>query len=301
MNLNPSQALLTLFKQGEGVCFGRHFKDTRVQPLTQSLVEDVSQFEFFCINPLLIDRDLEPPEWGHPDVGRRAGVNVTTFRSFLIECDKGSLDEQREYIDRLQIPYCMATYSGSKSIHFVVSLQNDVTSEEWVAAAERLAVLIKGADRKALTDRVRFSRMPSHIRKDKGREQSLVFLDINRRPTLEDLNKMLDYRGANVPTYKRILGPRKIYSRTDDGGIKMPEYYTDLYEGRTNLGTGERHAALQKFSLWLCRQGVEEDSITEMLFRVAENYGMTDEPGRDIDTEIDQLIIWSQKAAARSP
>jgi len=56
--------------------------------------------------------------------------NVTAFRSFLIEMDSGSLAEQKSYIEASGLPYSLCVFSGSKSLHYAVTLEHDLPSLE---------------------------------------------------------------------------------------------------------------------------------------------------------------------------
>lgn len=69
----------------------------------------------------------------------RQDYNCTAFRNFLIEMDFGALDKQLEYIKQIKMPYSAVVFSGNKSLHFLISLDEDLPSEniyrffsEWI-------------------------------------------------------------------------------------------------------------------------------------------------------------------------
>jgi len=55
---------------------------------------------------------------------------VTAFRSFLVEMDSGLLADQKKYIEDSGLPYSLCVFSGSKSLHFAVTLDHDLPSLE---------------------------------------------------------------------------------------------------------------------------------------------------------------------------
>lgn len=66
----------------------------------------------------------------NPIKGWREDANCTAFRSFLIEMDTGDLKHQLEYIKTLGLPYSACVFSGNKSLHFLVTVDQDFPDEE---------------------------------------------------------------------------------------------------------------------------------------------------------------------------
>lgn len=154
-----------LFKPNEFTCFGATKFDTAIKPAS-----DWAGEQFYSINPLK---------------GSRADANVTAYRNYLLEFDSGSIAEQMELVNTLQIPYSMITYSGSKSLHVIIALDQSLP-DEWTyrAYGELLHRKCPQADR-ATKNPSRFSRAPGAIRPDTGRSQDLVSL--RRTITLAEL------------------------------------------------------------------------------------------------------------------
>lgn len=98
----------TLFDPEDKVCWGATKYDTASRPIRYVEVDE----QFVCLNALK---------------GTRADANVTKFRNILIEFDKTSLEQQ--LADVRQIPYSTLVFSGSKSHHAVISLEDPIPDE----------------------------------------------------------------------------------------------------------------------------------------------------------------------------
>lgn len=64
----------------------------------------------------------------NPATKTRRSEDVTSFRNFLVEFDDMSLTTQLEKMDAIGFPYSAVTFSGNKSLHFIISLENPVSS-----------------------------------------------------------------------------------------------------------------------------------------------------------------------------
>lgn len=175
--------LNVLFDAGEFTCFtdSPHGYKIYKQPVDRDL--------FFAINPISPDTDAEcTAEWHSPNAGRRADCNVVKMRNFLLEIDSLPVAEQRAYIDGLQIPYTSIVFSGSKSCHFIISLETPVTASEYRDIAARLHKLVTKAD-PSTKNPSRLSRLPFRVRPETGKVQELLYLG-SRIPNSE-LQKIL--------------------------------------------------------------------------------------------------------------
>lgn len=132
---------------------------------------------FFCINALHPELDLNPTKEYHaPDKPRRADHNVICFRNFLLEIDDIPVEEQQELLKSRNLPYTSAVYSGSKSVHFIISLKEPLKDiNEYRHLALRLHALIPEADPTSKNPS-RLSRLPNSIRPDTGNMQKLLYL-----------------------------------------------------------------------------------------------------------------------------
>lgn len=139
---------------GEATCYTRNPYGTEVK-----LIPDWDDV-FFSINPM---KD------------RRLDTNVTSFRNLLIEIDNMPLNEQELYV-RSVLPVTSQVFSGSKSYHFIISLETplpdiDTYRHTWL----RMQKLLPKID-KACKNPSRLSRLPYRIRPETGVEQKLHFL-----------------------------------------------------------------------------------------------------------------------------
>jgi hypothetical protein len=141
-----------------------------------------------CINPL---KDTRRDE------------NVSKFRSFLLEVDTMSLKDQLSYIDGLKVPYSCCIYSGNKSFHFGICLDEDLPNEtiyryiyQWILN------IVKHADQNCKNPS-RMIRFPDNIRPETGKKQSPYV--IGKRTSLPDLYAWLSLH----PDKKPIVEVRK--------------------------------------------------------------------------------------------
>jgi hypothetical protein len=77
----------------------------------------------FCINPLTIENKNEK---GAKSI--RAAVNVAAYRNFLLESDTLPLQLQYDLLPTIcqKFPITAVIYSGGKSLHYIISLQDDL-------------------------------------------------------------------------------------------------------------------------------------------------------------------------------
>ena len=112
MNVLTKQFINTLFNEGEYACIGHKFANQASQ-VASLKYEDK---EYVTINPIKKGTT-------------RSGNNVTAFRNFLFEIDKDfdnntvSQKVQAELIHNSKMPWSTCTFSGSKSLHWILSLE----------------------------------------------------------------------------------------------------------------------------------------------------------------------------------
>jgi hypothetical protein len=151
--------LEVLFDESEQTCFAK-------------LKEGTSPFSAY-----------EPPAWAvffsiNPLTERRADLNVTARRNFLVEIDSLPLAEQLMYVSSIELPYSTCTYSGGKSYHFIVALEESVTSDEYARLVRHLLGAVSKADA-STKNPSRLSRLPGALRPDTNVEQKLI--QVNER------------------------------------------------------------------------------------------------------------------------
>lgn len=86
----------------------------------------------------------------NPIKGKRQDASVTAFRTFMVEMDKNSLDYQYEYIKKFGMPYSFCVFSGGKSLHFGITLDEDLPSEDvWRHYMQWILNILADADQQA--------------------------------------------------------------------------------------------------------------------------------------------------------
>ncbi len=147
-----------LFDPGEQICASSTPYGTSIlNPMRQSVPKECL---FFSINPL------------HDD---RRDSNVTSFRNILVEMDKLSLIEQYAYI-RGKLPFTSCVYSGGKSLHFIISLQQPCPDEKtYRELVDRIYATVPECDI-SCKNPSRFSRLPGRHRPAPHQPQRLEYL-----------------------------------------------------------------------------------------------------------------------------
>ncbi len=183
MNQSTLDYLKILLQPGEFTCFTREATGTEVRSAPKQ--GDV----FVAVNALHPTQDLAPSQpWHASGRPRRADANVVSYRNFLLELDEGSLEEQYKLVtDRL--PVSAITFSGAKSLHFLISLDTPLPdAAAYKLTAARLLKLVPEAD-PSCRNASRLTRLPGARRPDTGVEQKLMYL--GERVKWEQLDALL--------------------------------------------------------------------------------------------------------------
>lgn len=112
----------------------------------------------------------------HPaseDYAVRDGDNTNgEYYNFILEFDDISLEEQKKLVKKLKMPYTSAVFSGGKSIHYIVSLEEPLEYDEYLKYFNMIqeVTLCDNANK----DKTRYSRLPCTFRD--GVEQELLEL-----------------------------------------------------------------------------------------------------------------------------
>lgn len=175
MHDTSKQLLELMFREGESVCvspnkFGYHsvpledaiFGETVTllppNPESKTIKPDTDKLILVALNPI---------------VGFRVDANCTGFRNFLIEMDVGTQEQQKEYIAARAMPYSAAVFSGGKSLHYLISLEDDLPNEAtWRMVNQWCLNIMTLADQNCKNPS-RSIRLPGAMR-DTGKMQELV-------------------------------------------------------------------------------------------------------------------------------
>ena len=237
-----------LFRDGEGVCWTPDTYGTSVFPV--NAYESHCGACYFSINPLLLSEDRAPSRPFHSAyVGRRADVNITSYRNILLEFDLLTPAEQLAYIIELGLPYSSIVFSGGKSLHVILSLEEPLkTREDYRDIVAALHRKVKIADISA-SNPSRLSRSPGAMRGDV--EQELIFIG-----GAVSIGEVLDFTGP-LPIKPPIdtQSTNKVYNR-------FTHYF--LVNGDENA-TGQRNRRLFNASCDMARCGATIEEALALL------------------------------------
>jgi len=261
--MNSEKLFKTLFNDHEKVCFAMNPYGTAISDWHDILrLEDAMKPEFFCINPLHTSRK---------------DINCTAYRNFLIEFDSLSLQKQMKLIEDIGLPYSTCVYSGSKSFHFIISLENELPDiEAFREMKNRIYSALKDCD-KSTGNPSRLSRMPNAMRGSTGKTQSLVRL--NGRVPTEKMETWLDSRGCKSPTpeqkververlvERKIKNKQQQIERSND-----PDWFNEIFLNRwtkhflaNGAKTGDTHRHIIMAACDFFKNGFSEKATIDRL------------------------------------
>lgn len=155
------------------------------------------------------------------------------YNNFILEFDDISLEEQKELVKKLKMPYTSAVFSGGKSIHFIISLEEGLEYEEYLKYFNFIQelTLCDGANK----DKTRYSRLPFAYRD--GVEQELIDLKdkIPNQVFYDWINSREIKKIRLLNSYEKRRKQKKRATRTSDGTrdgvIELMEWYVHDYLG----------------------------------------------------------------------
>jgi len=236
MNMNKRQEFYdVLFNRGEGIAYqtdhGVKGTDTFYKT-NKVLVHKGDQddwrfdYQFYCINP--IDHETDNCHVEGEEFKPRAKIcNVTSYRNFAIEFDDDSIEEQSKKIKLAKPPVSAIIFSGSRSLHTPIALEEEVTFEEYSAIYEAIKQTLLKHDLKLdkqCKNANRLTRAPYQKRHESGVEQKLISLK-GRIPN----QVLFDWFEANDINWKDY--------------IYKPKNTTHVYEGAGDADDTERWLA----------------------------------------------------------
>lgn len=240
------------------------------QDLTSLPSYEPSGQQFFCINP------LKQP-------GKLVTENIAQYRNILIEMDSGTLEEQWLKIETSLLPWTTCTYSGGKSLHFIICIEEGVDDLRYYNNLARIISEALGADT-STTNPNRLSRLAGAYREG-GAEQELV--EVRARTSLK---KLLDWMYSVAPKELRT-NMAKIQERImkeqlaalikqdeppEDAKTILPNIYKAmLEEGALHPNCTSRHQSLLKFAVWLKENWHAQDEVVALLEQAETSLGLS--------------------------
>lgn len=282
------KSLSEIFREGENIGFKdsvEDYKPYKLQPFA------TSSPTFYCINPIKTYNDLKYE-------------NIKEFRNILVEFDSARLSTQERWVRESGMPYSLKTFSGNKSFHYVIALNEGVELEEYKQlAAIILQFIFRGKADESCKNPNRLSRTPGAMRGDV--EQTLIeqlpaiSVDRLREWVYEtNLNAWLSYKVAKqseenkrqrIVEYIKTNGPKDTSKLIE---MYFPEWEQVL--GNNRVAAGRRHLVAMNAAIKLYQCGVNTDSIAERLVTFLENNGK-----RGAWAESQQIIGWVTKRIAQ--
>lgn len=258
MHENGKKLLSLMFKEGETVCVSNakysyhslsleNILDNRVvllspNPSAPIRKADSSELIFVALNPIK---------------GFREDANCTSFRNFLIEIDTGPLAQQLDFIKKLGMPYSAAVFSGNKSIHFLISLSEDLPNIKiYKKMGKWILNIITLADQNTFYPSISI-RIPEAVRSETGKAQQLV--DFKGKVSISELSAWLAKHPSAKPKeyVKKPLSEVPDFDRISPWVIKKLRHGLDKNVGRNK----------QWFSIAanFAQAGYDEDDIISIL------------------------------------
>ena len=232
MDKTGQSLLKLLFNEGESICVSNNEFGFQSVPLEKALdgeVDLISPNEKVPVNRCkssdLIFVAINPIK------GWRRDSDVTAFRSFLIEIDFGQINQQLTYLNTIKMPFSAQVFSGNKSVHTVITLDEDLKDEKaYRNIGNWIFNIVQWAD-KNCRNPSRSIRVPGAYR-EPGKKQRLIKL--NRRITQKELYDWLNEYKHLQPVIKskpKVEGNAD-YSRLSLWARAMLEKGLDFKDGR---------------------------------------------------------------------
>lgn len=271
-----NEQLAALFDEDDIIALKEHL-DSLPSYLTGRI-----EAQFFCINP------LKGP-------GKLVTENIAKYRNILIEMDNGTIEEQWLKVEGAKLPWTTCVYSGGKSLHFIISLDDGIDDVRYYNNIAKIISEALGADT-STTNPNRLSRLAGSLREDNNVEQELI--EVRERSSLK---KLLDWmyfiapkelRDKMAKIQERIMKEQlaALVKPAEDVGAKtvLPRIYADMLEtGALHPECTSRHQSLVKFGVWLKDNWHAPDEVEELLMRAQVSLGIADR-----EKDLTNLLKW---------
>jgi hypothetical protein len=264
MHKTGQELLKLMFRPGENVCVSPNIYGYHSLPLESLLGDEVK-----LLNTKFRDgADLESSQELYktdaltlvalnPIKGWRNDESVTAYRNFLVEMDYGPLPEQIAYAKTIGLPYSAIVFSGNKSLHFLISLDQDLPSYEvYYMFAEWMLKIASAADQNTKNPS-RSIRIPGAYR-EPGKKQLIVEM---RGPV--PLQHFANWLGTHPDAKPKVAEKRTPTGEADFSKLK-PWVVSRLSVGVIGAKSGrnkEWYAIAYEFAL----AGYTEDDTIEFL------------------------------------
>jgi hypothetical protein len=192
------------------------------------------------------------------DGDSRADSNVTCFRNFLVEFDHMPLEDQLSYVKSLELPYSTVTFSGNKSYHFIISLEEPLDNkEQYTFVIEWIYNILGNNVDKQNKNPSRFTRMPGGTNQKTNQPQELI--EAPGRIKNNDLQAWILRFPEHQPKVKLTREEVKL------SNLANPSLLSDWtqYLLREGVFNGKRNAEYFKMAFDFYKSGFELDEAIE--------------------------------------
>jgi hypothetical protein len=155
-----------------------------------------------------------------PSSSRRRD-NVQQFHTWVIEFDSMPIDEQRKFWEKSSLPHTLRIFSGNKSIHVYIRIEETVSAEEWQDIANNLKLIFPDADKKVLTDRCRLSRLPNGYRESVAQKVETTKTRIPLKSLTEWLESQDVIKDKGIKAYSDTAIKKNILDSTSSPAQKI--------------------------------------------------------------------------------
>ena len=248
----------TLFNSGEYTCMGHRFENK-----TYPVSKIAESQEYVSINPMKKGTT-------------RKGTNVTRFSNFLFEMDTHSQREQHELIKRSKLPWSVVTNSASKSLHFIVALEDDLGDRSLYTAyfnAIRDGLLKYGADvDKGCKDPGRFTRGPWGVntkdalveKKPNVHDRIQKVAQVKGRVSVKQIDAWLEEHEIDAMSYVEVPTMRTDYAGTfSNADVKLKiEWVLKYYMAKQASYDDGNYNYQFTMACQLLRCGLSQDEVS---------------------------------------
>jgi hypothetical protein len=238
-----------LFNDDEYTCFAVSPYDTKTYEVSEG---NYDRAQFFSINPLRKN-------------STRAGKNVKRYRNLMFEIDNLPLKEQASKIKASGLPYSTSVFSGNKSIHWIISLKQDLVDDIeykaiWLAIEATLAKYDIEVDNMT-KDPARLSRCPNAIRRDNEKKQSLI--EIHGKVDVESVKQWLSRNDVDWQDYlpKQEYNSSGLVEVSDVEDQLKIDWIKKYFMKDDEYAEGKRHNYQVKMAYLLLRTGMTSQAI----------------------------------------
>lgn len=249
--------LSTLFDEGEEVCVSHNEYGYKSVPQSALFDSELTLHSNQKDKTYLI----RPEEINLVSInaikGARNDSNVTTLRSFLVEIDTMALDKQMSYVEEKQMPYSVAVFSGNKSIHFGITVDEPYESlSVWKFVNKWILNIMSEADQQTLNPS-RSIRFPNNLRNN-GKKLKQYLIKNNGRIKKEVLNIWLNKHPDKQPKIEKPRQPKGRLLNINN----IPSWVKHFYD---NGVTTERNKTWFSIACWFAEHGnIDEETFMDI-------------------------------------